>query len=598
MVSMNFSDFQKRVRKILETELPDGRLIRDEGSILARDIKIGRTAFMEKMGVTSEAEYKRQCIKDRRIMYHCHIGMNTWDETARALKRLYQVAEYNGFVQDRAGICLDRRMGLPESHRFNVPAETGPTLDSMQDWLDVGQAAPIQPHMGDFMIGFPAATENTTRALQAGVTTIGNLSQYFSHEVPMWKDGVRTAVETAKAISIMGVFRDQGALMHSYLDDGLGALFFDCATVAGWAYLERYIVEELLGAKLSHCMGGLISDPVKRSGWVFALDEIHDHDCIGSMFFGDTISFTKNFDTNRGLVAEYMLWDIMTQMECPTGHALLSIPVTEAVRIPSLEEIVEAQFFARRLEDVARRLLPHFDFSGAKAFASQVVRGGREVYRKAMEGLNEAGVDTQDPVQMLYVLKRIGPAVFEEMFGVGDEETSLPRGRVPQVANDVFEKSRECIELNRSLFADPEAQETFGGLKVLLASTDVHEHALFVIENLLRTTGAEVINLGPEKNPDEVAEGVLVNRVQVVLVSTHNGMALEYAKVLLAEMEERDVQVPIIFGGVLNQKVDEEIMPVDVDEDLVRLGIIPARTLEDLVNAGSSLCSGPAGKDR
>lgn len=597
-MSMNFSDFHKRVRKILETELPDGRKIRDEGRSLAGNIRLGRTAFMEKMGVSSEAEYKRQCIREGRIMYHCHIGMNTWDETSRALKRLYEIAEYNGFVQDRAGICLDRRMGLPESHRFSVPAETGPTLDSLKDWLDVGQAAPIQPHMGDFMIGFPAATENTIFALQAGVTTIGNLSQYFSHEVPMWKDHVYTAVETAKAISLMGAFREQGTLMHSYLDDGLGALFFDCATVAGWAYLERYIVEDLLGAKLAHCMGGLISDPVKRSGWIFALDEIHDHDCIGSMFFGDTISFTKNFDTNRGLVAEYMIWDIMTQMECPTGHALLSIPVTEAVRIPSLEEIMEAQFFARRLEDVARRMRPHFDFSESKAFASQVIRGGREVYRKAMEGLKEAGVDTQDPVQMLFVLKQIGPAVFEEMFGAGDEETSLPRGRVPQVANDVFEKSKECIDLNRSLFATPEVQETFGGKKLLLASTDVHEHALFVIDNLLGTTGAEVVNLGPEKNPDEVAEGVLLNRVEAVLVSTHNGMALEYAKVLLAEMEERDLQVPIIFGGVLNQKVDDEIMPVDVDDDLARLGIIPARTLEALIDAGASICTASAGKGR
>ncbi len=40
--------------------------------------------------------------------------------------------------------------------------------------------APIQAHMGDFIIGFPASTENTVFALQAGVTTIGNLSQFFA----------------------------------------------------------------------------------------------------------------------------------------------------------------------------------------------------------------------------------------------------------------------------------------------------------------------------------------------------------------------------------------------------------------------------------
>ena len=44
------------------------------------------------------------------------------------------------------------------------------------DWQKVSQVVPIQPHMGDFMIGFPAATTNTAHALQAGVTIIGNLS--------------------------------------------------------------------------------------------------------------------------------------------------------------------------------------------------------------------------------------------------------------------------------------------------------------------------------------------------------------------------------------------------------------------------------------
>ena len=159
------------------------------------------------------------------------------------------------------------------------------------------------------MIGFPASVDNTTHALKAGVTTIGNLSQFFAHEAPMWTDRVTTTVETVKAMSIMGAMRDKGALVHSYLEDGYGALFHDCATVAGWAFLERYIVEELLNAKLAHCIGGLTSDPVKRAGWNFALHEIHEHDCVGSMIYGDTISFSSDFSQNRGLVAEYLMWE-------------------------------------------------------------------------------------------------------------------------------------------------------------------------------------------------------------------------------------------------------------------------------------------------
>jgi hypothetical protein len=264
-------NFSERVKDLLKTELPRGEKVVSEGIDLGRSLKPGRSAFMNAYGVNSEAEYKRQCIRDRKIMYHCHIGMSSWNETARGLKYLHRSLASEGFYQDRAGICLDRRMALPPAMRRNAPAETGPLLENLEEWLAVGQAAPIQPHMGDFMIGFPASADNTVLALRAGVTTIGNLSQFFSHEAPGWRDTPFTAGETVKAIALMGALREQGTLVHSYLDDGLGALFTDCATVAGWAFLERYIVEELMGAKLAHCVGGLVSDPVKRSGWIFAL---------------------------------------------------------------------------------------------------------------------------------------------------------------------------------------------------------------------------------------------------------------------------------------------------------------------------------------
>lgn len=574
--------FGEKVSAILKTELPSARSVFDAAKSIADGMKIGRSAFFDKVGVSSEVEYKRRCIKEGRIMYHAHIGMSTWADTSQALKRLDAEMDARGSLMDRAGICLDRRMALPPDMRASAPAEPGPSLDSDEDWNNVAQAAPIQPHMGDFMIGFPASAENAPRALRAGVTTIGNLSQFFSHEAPMWKDTVYTTRETAIAIALMGRFREQGTLFHSYLDDGFGALFFDSATVGGWALIERYIVEELLGAKLGHCMGGLISDPIKRSGWIFALDELHDHDCIGTMFYGDTISFTHDFDKNRGMIAEYMFWDIMTQLECPTGHAVLPVPVTEAVRVPTIEEIIEAQAFGRRIEEGARRMHPYFDFSAPKEFARKVCDGGRRVYEKAMAGLADAGVDMKDPVQLLYVLKRLGPAVFEEMFGAGTEDADAPRGHVPVAPNDVFVESDKKIRQEAKWFDRSDVASAIRGRRFLLASTDVHEHALYVMRSLIKKCGGVVTDIGPEKDPDEVAAGCLDSGADVLLVSTHNGMALEYARMLLEELEERGVSIPIVMGGVLNQKVEELPMPIDVDDEIAKLGIKTSRTLESL----------------
>ena len=580
MSRLNFSEFQKKVRQALAVDLPSGSSIIKQAQAMAGDIKIGRTAFMDKMGVDSELAYKQQCLKEKRIMFHAHIGMGSWEATAEALAHLHKIAQNFDIIIDRAGICLDRRMGLPPSHRKTIPAETGPMLETAGQWARIGRIVPIQPHMGDFMIGFPAAAENTICALQAGVTTIGNLSQFFAHAVPTWKDTAVTAVESVRALAIMGVLREQGALVHSYLEDGFGALFCDGATVAGWAYLERYIVENLLGARLAHCIGGLTTDPVKRAGWVFALHQIHDNNSVGSMIYGDTLSFSADFNRNRGLVGEYLLWDILAQLECPTGHAVLPLPVTEALRVPSEDEIAEAQIYGRRIEDAARRLHPHINFSASYDFSKKVLGTGKAVFDRALDGLKDAGVDIRDPIQLLYVLKQLGPADFEALFGSGKPNEACARGREPIIATDVFEFSNRTAAKYRDLFTAPRSKQILNGRRILIASTDVHEHAIMIIHQLLVEAGADMINLGAETDPDQIVLEAQRSEAEAILISTHNGMALDYARRLKENMDRRKITIPVVLGGVLNQKVENQALPVDVCGDLKNLGFNPCPKLE------------------
>ena len=571
-VSLKQSLLQHQLGDILKVELPVGRQIAAAGIRLAKDIKIGRSAFLKQTGEKSEYDYKCKCIREKKIMYHAHIGMGSWRSTAEALLQLYNASIASGFQVDRVGICLDRRMALPKEMRMDVPAETGPMLESQQDWQEVGNVVPIQPHMGDFMIGFPASLENTVNALKAGVTTIGNLSQFFAHEAPMWRDHVKTTAETVCAIALMGGLREKGTLVHSYLEDGYGALFYDCATIAGWAMLERYIVETLLGAKMAHCIGGLTTNPVKRAGWIFALNDLYKGDCVGSMFYGDTISFSGDLVINRGLIAEYLMWDILAQMKCPTGHAVLPLPVTEFMRTPSAEEIIEAQKFGHRIEATARRLFPYVDFSPSYEFAEVVVSNGKLVYDNAINGLREAGIDIEDPVQLLFVLKKLGPKLFEAAFGAGKEDQSYPGGRRPIIPTDVFEMSKNCMERNRPFFNKISAKRYLSGRRVLLASTDVHEHAIIILESLLREAGADVIYLGAEKDTIEILQAVSLGNVDTILISTHNGMALDYAQRLKEEMDVNSIKIPVIMGGVLNQKFDDHALPVDVSSQLLKLG--------------------------
>jgi methylmalonyl-CoA mutase cobalamin-binding subunit len=205
---------------------------------------------------------------------------------------------------------------------------------------------------------------------------------------------------------------------------------------------------------------------------------------------------------------------------------------------------------------------------------------GKSVFHKALDGLGEAGVDIRDPVQLLYVLKMLGPADFEEKFGAGHIGNDSAGKRQPVVPTDIYTLSRGVIDEYGYLLDNPESNRLLQGRKVLLASTDVHAHAIKIIHELLSRAGMHITNLGAEVNPDKIAQAAKTGNVEAILISTHNGMALEYAKRLKTELDKQKVDVPVVMGGVLNQKVEEAALPVDVTSQLKELGFYPSPKLE------------------
>ena len=580
----------KAAMQLAKRVLPPWKEIQAEAKERAGKIEIGRTLFFEKYGVASEAEYKRRAKQQGIIMTHAHIGLDTWEETKQALLFLYDGMSKRGLVLDRFGLCLDRVMAYPPEMRASVPRETGPQLKSLEEWMEVGQVVPIQPHAGDFMIGFPASVTNTECALRAGITTIGNVSQFFAHGTPAWEDEVATAVETAKALAMMGRLRPQGVLVHSYLDDGFGALFNDYADVAGWAYLENYIVEDLIGAQLAHCFGGVTSDPLTRAAWVMIMREIHGVDGIGSMWYGDTISFSEDFDRNLGLDAEYLLWDIAAQLRYPTGHAVLPLPVTEAVRIPNAKDILQAQVLARRVEESARRMLPYLDWKPAEAIKNRLIAAGRQVVQRALSGLEREGVDIGNPLEMLFVLKKIGPINFEREYGAGVPDTTGLRGRKPVQITDIFARSEATS--NRLIQCIP-CHAPIRQAKVLLAATDVHEHALFIIQKALTAMGLTPVLAGAELNPCRIVQAAHGACADAIVVSTYNGTALEMGKSLRCEADRLHMRIPIYIGGRLNQGVEGRALPIDVAADLAALGLIPCESIPEALEKIQELVKKP-----
>jgi methylmalonyl-CoA mutase cobalamin-binding subunit len=512
-----------------------------------------RTEFCRARGVAHELEFKRRARDAGRITYHMHVGLTDWPATEAAVRFVHDGLRARGHAIERFGLCLDRAMGLPPEQREQARRETGPRLQD-GDWAKVA-ALPVQPHLGDHMIGTPAGEENARAALAAGITSIGNLGQFFAFEPPGGYDDAALTQATVRALREMA--RTPGALVHSYLDDGPAVQFSHYGGYVGWAALELYVVEALLGARLAHSYGGLIPDPDDRAIVGFALDDLRGRDSIGTMVYGNTVDYTADHTANERVLRGYLTVDIGAQLHRPTGHAINPVPLTEAERIPSAEEILEVQLIAREVEREARRLPSHW--APLEAQAARLAADATAFRDRVLSRLDDEGVEVRDPEQVLLALRRTQPAALD----TGDGRPTWKAGLV----------ARESARIAR-------AAPRFDGTRVLLAVLEVHDVIRDALATALTRQGADVIVLAGGVTPAEVAAAATQEDVDAVVVGSYNGGALSLARELRAGFDGLT-----IFGGVLNEDTGGEL-PVDARPGLRELGIV---CLDDAAEVGPVL---------
>lgn len=562
-----------RERIFPELQLPDTDVLRRRGRDLACHWRVRRGGFLTKFGCASEADYKKAAIADGRIMQHAQIGFRDLEKSRRAWHDIHAACDAEAVRVDRYGICLDWSMGVERAHRGDAQRGTGLILGSVDEFVALTEPAPVAPHFGDFVLGFPAAVENVQGALAAGATSIGNLGQYFTFRLHGHDDDVRATEATVVALHLIAA-QDVSVLVHSNLDDGFAALFADMASSLGAVLLERHIVETLIGGTISHCWGHHFSNPVGRMAFHLALASISEHP--GTMIYGNTTSYRGGDGANYASLSNYLLTDIQGQMARPTGHAINPVPVRENQRIPDVEEIIEAQLFAGRLLQHAETFRPLMDLSEAEEQANRIAVGGRDFFHRVLSGLDAIGIDTNNPVEMLLALRRIGGRRLETEFGA----TASERIRSPivdETANMVASRLQRVDPNDRELLADWQP-------KVMVASSDVHEHGKLVVEQLLAECGVAVIDGGASTAPSDLARRAEAEGVDAIALSTYNGVALDFFDLLSSELSGT---VPILIGGRLNQisEGSNSSLPVDVTEILRDRGALICETVEAAVPA-------------
>jgi len=567
---------------------PDGRAALAEGRALAVSTRVARCPFLDLHEVASEADFKRRAAAAGQFMFHAQIGYRDLDESRRAWAEVYEALAPENRAPDRYGICLDWSMGYPAHLRRGMPRGTGLILERAEDFRALTQMAPVAPHFGDFVMGTPAALENTVAALAAGATVVGNLGQYFTFRMPHWDDDVETTLATVRALGLIAA-QPVEVLVHSNLDDGFAAWFGDLGSALGMVLIERTIVEDLVGASVSHCFGHTFGDPSTRLAFQRALADANP--TPGSMLYGNTTAYGAAAAANYGALAAYLLVDLYSQATRPSGHAVNPVPVSEAQRIPKPQEIVDAHRAGRRLAEALPGLLPLWQDTVTLPRVVRLAAGAEAFRERVLDALDTAGVDLGDPAQLLLALRRIGAAGLERLAGEGAER-SVPSPHAAEMERtaDAIVSGLPAVSLARLRRVAP---------KLCTASTDVHFYGKRLMDMVGRRAGLEVIDGGVSTDPDDLAEILRQSEAPVLVLATYNGVALSYIQQLKSECAARGLAVDIYVGGRLNEILTDSgsNLPVDVENELRQTGAIPCVSVVDLVtrladraepNAGSS----------
>lgn len=579
-----------------EPELPDAAALLARGRALARDVTVGPSPFLEQYGVDCENAHKRRAMAAGRVMLHAQIGFRDPARSRRAWAEIHERTAKAGQPVERYGICLDFSMGYPPAERARRPRGTGMILERPEDFVALTAMAPVAPHFGDFVLGTPAAVENTAAALQAGATAIGNLGQFCTFRLPHWDDDIATTAATLTALALIAAQPVEVAV-HSNLDDGFAALMTDLASVLGVVLIEQHIVEGLIGGRIAHCYGHSFSRPLTRMAFQHALAEVATGP--GTMVYGNTTIYGEGAGANYAGLASYLLVDILAQRRRPSGHAINAVPVTEAERIPDIDEVVEAQLFAGRLIERSDDWQMLLDPAAVDATAARILEGGRRFRDRAMAGLAEAGIDTGNPFEMLLALRRIGPRRLERLFGPGERDPETPGRRRPLVeATTIGELDRLAAKTAGGLAEADRGRIAAAGLRACVATSDVHEFGKILLDGTLRRLGVGLIDAGVSSDPDAVARAAKAGKADFVAVSTYNGVALDYISALQRALAGLDLALPVFVGGRLNQVPDasNSSLPVDVGAELEAAGAIVCRRIEDMLGRLASFADKRAGK--
>ena len=232
---------------------------------------------------------------------------------------------------------------------------------------------------------------------------------------------------------------------------------------------------------------------------------------------------------------------------------------------------------ARAIEPHARDLAARIDWRETEALGNAIAEGARAWLGRFDGYLAAIGIDDANPLELMLATRRMD-AVAIERIGLGSGAEFVHPTELTRMSLEARE--REIARVSRSGAA------RLDGVAVAVASTDVHHFAKLVIEGVLQERGARIVDGGLAVDPEVLLDRAMAAECTAVVVTTHNGWALNFGDRLAAERRRRGTGITLVMGGVLNEDAaggSNAELPRDVTPDLNARGIVTTNDLLELV---------------
>ena len=261
----------------------------------------------------------------------------------------------------------------------------------------------------------------------------------------------------------------------------------------------------------------MTTSPYNKAVVTLALEAVNPHHIPPAYIQGDTIGHTDDIAQNYAGVSIDIAMAKLVCVRYGIAGAMIAVPVTENIRIPSWEEIADIQAANRRVESYLPSLEKMIDWRAIEVEAARIADGGRKVCANFIETMRATGVDVSDALQVLLVMKRVGSDAFERFFGAGSPNPKELSGRVPLLRTDLVSKTLDLREEVLATVRESLGVEVLQRRSIVVASTDVHHFALYLMRSVLEQAGADVTDIGVSRDPEDIAKVAIETDADAVL---------------------------------------------------------------------------------